>query len=240
MKTKTPLFWVAAIGLALSFTACNEEEKDVIEDPVITTEEAALVVEGSVVLSTEGLAREASDAAIVGLTTEEKSFEGCGMTRDTSLERDFQGTLYSASYATSWSWTVNCNESDIPQSISFQRSAEGTYTSPFIFSEDSMSSDWLIEGLRNAPEYVLSGTYTRAGNQESQVGDRSYSTELEVSVSSLVVDKKTDEISSGSADFTLEATAPRGNDVTYTGTINFLGNRTAQIIINGTVREVNW
>jgi hypothetical protein len=80
----------------------------------------------------------------------------------------------------------------------------------------------------------MSGTYTNKTGSSKGSGSLSYS----YTFKSIVIDGETGYIDSGSASFTTSGSGPNGV-WNYNGTITFLGNNKANIVINGTTYNVD-
>lgn len=87
---------------------------------------------------------------------------------------------------------------------------------------------------------VLNGSLSMGGSYTNKTGSskRSGSLNYSYNFKSIVIDGNTGDIDSGSASFTTTGTGPNGV-WNYTGTITFLGNDLANIMINGTTYKVD-
>ncbi|MCB0549696.1 MAG: hypothetical protein KDD19_19140 [Phaeodactylibacter sp.] len=244
MNTPARFFTLALLmAISMSLSACNKNAEDTPEPtPQISEEEAAAVVEGAVTARTQGLGAELEDAIYLADEYAEKSGNGgpCGEPFDSTLTRSIDTANLTASYTVNWSWLVNCNTLNIPTAIDYQRAATGSYETARMSSSDSANSNWSISSLIQGPNYVLDGTYTRQGSQQSRVRNQnSFSSTLLIEVDNLNIDKGTRRIQSGIAGFTLTITGPGNNTQTIEGDIVFNGNGSATIIINGNSYNVN-
>jgi hypothetical protein len=87
---------------------------------------------------------------------------------------------------------------------------------------------------------MLNGTYNRSGSQTSKVRDRnSFTSELDMTLASLSVNKNTLQIDGGTGTFTLTGSVAGGGSFSYEGSITFLGNGMATITINGETYEID-
>ena len=229
------LFFILFLSIGLA--ACNKDNED---SPTlgseISEEEAAIVIEGAVTAKTQGLGAEMEDALFLADEYAEKSGGAgpCGEPFDSTLTRSIDNGNITASYTVNWGWLVNCNALQIPIAIDYQRSSTGDYETTRMASSDNASSNWAISNLIQGGNYVLDGTYTRQGAQQSKVRNQSsFSSSLLIEVDNLNIDKGTRRIQSGIAGFTLDITGPDGNTQTFEGDIVFNGDGSATIIING-------
>lgn len=243
MNTPNRFFTLAfVLFLGMSLSACNKNREDSpTPDATISEEEAAAVVEGAVTARTQGLGAEIEDALYLADEYAEKDGGNpCGEPFDSTLTRAVDNANLTASYTISWAWQVSCNALDIPVAIDYQRTATGNYETARMISGDNAGSNWAISNLIQGPNYVLDGTYTREGAQQSKVRNQySFASSLLIEVDNLNIDKGTRRIQSGIAGFTLTVTGPESNEQTFEGDIVFNGNGTATIIINGNSYTVN-
>lgn len=227
------------------FPGLSSCKKDAGENPAlnaeISEEEAAAVVEGAVAARSQGLGAEMEDALyLAGEYAEKSGSNPCGEPFDSTMTRSVDNANLTASYAVSWSWLVSCNALQIPVAIDYQRNIEGSYETARLISDDEAASNWAISNLIQGEHYILDGTYTRQGSQQSKVRDQnSFYSSLLIEVDSLHVDKGTRQIQSGTAGFTLTITGPGSNSQTFEGAIAFNGDGSATIIINGNSYTVN-
>lgn len=240
IKMNNPIrFFTLAFLMAfsMSLAACNKSAEDNPQpNSKLTEEEAAAVVEGGITASTQGLGAEIEDALFLADEYAEKSGNGspCGEPFDSTITRAVDDAGITASYTLSWNWLVNCNALQIPISIDYQRTASGQYETARMISSDNAASGWAISNLIQGENYVLDGTYTRQGTQQSKVRNQySFSSTLAIEVDNLNIDKGTRRIQSGIANFTLAITGPESNAQTFEGDLVFNGNGSVTIIING-------
>lgn len=230
--SKNLFLGIAFVATAFSFAACDKEAS--IAN--LSNEEVALVVEGALSNGTQGISAEVSDAIFITQEYAQKTGnnERCGETFDSTVTRNINEVRVTANYTTTWNWTVHCNNLKIPTSLDFGTSSSGEYETMHMASDDNASSDWTIGNLLTGSSYTLQGSYTREGSQTSKVRDQnSFTSDLNVIITSLNVNKNTLRIDSGSATFTLTGSGTGGNSFSYEGTIIFNGNGAATITING-------
>lgn len=228
------------IGLFLvGLFACTKD--NAVTDAEITQEEIQALVEGSLSVTSEGLAAEAMLAGQVASLAGSNATVSCGVTNDSSIQRS--GNLYDVTYlyVLEWDWTLNCNNFKVPTSIDFQRKASGGYEARRLHSDDQTLGTWKIEGLQpGASQFILNGTYKRQGTQVSQIRlNRSFESTLDYQVQNLTVHKSTYRIESGNATFTLNGKGNQGNSFSAEGSVQFLGDGMAVVTLNGTTYEID-
>lgn len=227
---------------AFCFTACQQDTVDPTpEKEAITEEEAVDIVEGALSTQSSGITSDAMDAADIADEYAEKSGGGspCGITFDSTVVRSTSNAYITANYAFNWEWMVICNDLEIPVSLVFDRDMNGTYATNRMESDDQAVSGWTVDNLFGGEPYVLNGSYERTGYQESLVGEtRAFNSLVSIEIDDLVIDKDDHRIESGIASFTLTGEVVDGESFEITGDIIFLGDLSANLIINGNVYTI--
>ncbi|NUO00860.1 MAG: hypothetical protein HUU01_09635 [Saprospiraceae bacterium] len=221
--------------LGLMATSCNKETEE--PQDVLTEEEIVAVVEGAMLADTDGLAAQSEDAVYIAEQYTVKDGLGggpCGETMDSTVSYNYTDPRITASYNSTFIWTLNCNNNSIPQSLDFDRTAEGNYETARMISDDSAVGDWLVENIVTGANYVINGSYSREGSQTSKVRNQNaFTSSLQVSLDDLNLDKGTRRIVSGIASFTLNGSGTAGRSFSYEGDLVFNGNGSVTIIVNG-------
>lgn len=239
MKTFNFLFLTLAIVV---FASSCEKETSNVESETISEEEAVDVVTGALMADSEGVTSEASEAAKVADTYDEgvENAAVCGQTYDSTFVKSYNGTNLSAAYSSAVSWTINCNDFNIPVSLDWGWTTQGDYESLRLLSNDNASSSWNVGNLITGSMYLISGSYTRSGNQESKVRNmNSFTSEVDINLTNLEVSKETYEIESGEGTFVLTGETSTGATFSFEGSIVFLGNQMATLTINGTTYDID-
>ena len=133
-------------------------------------------------------------------------------------------------YEWNWQWTKMC-EDNAPLELTFEMDGEGEFERPRWKAIDSMAYTYSIQGIQTSDNYTYNGTYEREGTSYSKViSDRTLKTKLVLNSVDVLVSKTTEEILSGKSDYTFYAEDGYGNKMNESGTITYLGDRTAQLI----------
>ena len=154
----------------------------------------------------------------------------------------YQGPRIQASYNATWTFELGCNGWGNPESADFTNNSAGTYATQRISSDDSVSFQGSVADLHLiAPDFILNGTYLRVGSQEidRQNGQMSVNSQLTVDLTNLTVHKYGQGIKSGLGTFFLSGDVS-GNPFSHDGSIEFLGNKTATLTLNGTDYPLDW
>lgn len=237
---KNMLLGFAATACIGSLTACNQTENETAN---LSNEEVAIVIEGALANGTQGISAEVNDVIALSQQYAQKSLtnEYCGQSFDSTVVRSINKPSVTASYTKTWEWTLNCNNLRVPTSFGFNATSTGDYETTRMTSDDNASTDWTISNLISGSAYTINGSYTREGSQTSTVRNRSnsFTSEVNINITSLNVNKSTFLIDSGTATFTLTGSSTNGQNFSYQGSIVFNGNGTATITINGETFEVS-
>ncbi|NET36778.1 MAG: hypothetical protein F6K19_32915 [Cyanothece sp. SIO1E1] len=236
------LTFLLILSIAFFSTACNKEANNSPTEETITSEETIALVEAALVEGAEGIVHEVEDAVEVAELVLEKTLNNtyCGLSKDSTIARTFNRPRLSGEYSTTWGWMLNCNEQEVPVNLTFSREATGTYESLRLTSDDRAESDWVLDNLVFGTEYVLNGTYKREGTQASKVREqKSFSSTVQFTVTDLSVGKIKRRINSGSAVLLVSGQASSGENFSFNGTVEFLGDGAATVTINGEVYEID-
>jgi hypothetical protein len=198
----------------------------------LTNEEIADIIEVAMSEAAGGLTQQ-----LVNMTEELQNLtleDFCDSTFSDSVAYANTRAGREASYTSAWTLDLTCNNFNIPQTGLAANNAQVTVDGPRLVSDGTASLSSTVAGLQpTATAVTWDGTYQRVGNQTLGINqDKSVSSTLDVSYVAITIDKSSYEVSSGTADFILDATVD-GNPHTYTGSITYNGDDTITITING-------
>lgn len=236
MKNTGKTLTLALLAAFTLFTSCEKESDAPGSEDAITNDEAVALVEGAMAIEAEGLTAELDAAIDLTMAMQVKSPTNpyCGIGQDSTVSKTFNTARFDGSLSTSWNWMLNCNDQDIPQSLTYSRTGNVNYESLRLISDDYSQGNWSMTNLVGGTEYLFNGTYGREGTQESKVRNQmSFTSEIDFVLSDLAVGKAKRQINSGTATFTLQGDTSDGKSYHLTGSINFLGDGAAEIVING-------
>lgn len=236
---RNPILLAALMSIFIA--ACNDDDSTA---PAMASEEAAEIVAASLAEDTQGLSVQVEDASqeAEGLVEEANSggriaeTTSCGFdTTATFTRTNPAGTLITYDYAFTYTYGLDCDQNNMPESMNFAFTQSGEVDAPRFSSVDSRNGDWLLNGLElSTTEYVVNGSYEREGVQTSKVRNQNaYTFELSQNLSNLRINKGTYQIEGGTSSFTMTGSATTGGNFNFSGTITFLGNGSAQITISG-------
>jgi len=207
----------------------------------VSNQEAADMVAGSISINSNGvtdLALDASlDATNIGHTP-----DACGTIKSDSISRQSTaGSAFSYSYKSKYSFTVDCNSSNVPDSLSSTLTYSGSFSGPNLASSNSGSSVFDVNGLLpTAADFVINGEYKRSGSFNSKIDTSNHgNSNIDIVINSLTLKKPSRSIVSGNAAISVTGDVPKKGSFNYTGTLVFNGNGTATLTLNGTVYLIN-
>jgi hypothetical protein len=247
--------------LLLGAASCKKSNSGVSSN--VSSTEALDIVSSSLSLNSNGVGTVASDAATVagtqsvtlsGSSSAEQvgiarslqravSAKGleCGDTKnDTVTRASVSGAAIGYSYTSMYSFTLHCN-GIAPDSLTGSSAFSGTYSGPFISSTYTGNTTFTVLGiLPSAGSYTLNGTYTRNGNFQSIKNTSNKGTHtVNVTVTNVAISKTTGTITGGTATFSVSGNVPSKGNWSYSGTLVYNGDGTANLTLSGTVYIIN-
>lgn len=240
MKKSAWLF----IGAMVAAMACNDDEPEAPQ--AISSDEAAVMVASSFSSNSSGVSavsKEASEES--GDIVEDNSsgrVQSCGVSQNINLSGSSPlGGLISWSYDFSYKFRLNCNTQEQPENITVNLSYSGDYADSKLALEHSGVSELDVRGLAEAEaNFNMNGFYKRDGSFEIKTGDKkSGSSNIEITLTELNVDKQTNKIIGGSATFLLTGSASNKGSFKYEGSVEFKGSDSAELKIKGDVFVMN-
>lgn len=237
---KRQYMWILIAGLsAVLIAGCKKDDGAVgTGDAVVLTNDDAADAFASTLggsQSTAGLTAQLEEAAtIAGGGSLGKVDATAGTMWDTTITRIRVGT-YSYSYSFKYSITLaNANRLD------FGYTMKGTYDTPRLSSNDSASASFQVSNLLTGTAYSVTGIYNRYGTQASKIRNKtSFTSTITVSTTALLIDKSTKRVSGGSAAVIIYGKSSTGNIYSFNGTVTFLGNQQATLVIGSKAYTIN-
>ena len=219
--------------LALTAISCN---KDTDEDstPAVTEEEAVELVEASLSEESAGASEITAEYARVYDEEIEQNVQ-CNVSQQTTYNLAHNGDLAQANYRFEWDYLIACNSLSIPESATFNASGNGTYSTNRIESDDACNFSANVTGLEpSVSAMTFNGSFERSGTQSLTTNRNTHSltSTFNSQLNDLVVSKADYQIDSGTGNFTLTGTNNQ-HQFSFTGTIEFTGNQTATVTLNG-------
>lgn len=231
---------LVAVLLGSFIFSCSNGDDSVTETQTLTEEEAVEIVAASLAKESAGLNETTYEYAKT--YEEEVSLNAqCNQQVSDSYNFSHNGSVVQAVYNYNWSFTINCNGLNVPQSATFNSSGNGIYTTPRIESDDFSAFTATVSGLQpSSSTMTFNATYLREGTQQltTNLNTRSVSNDFNATIVDLIVGKSDYEVDSGTGTFTLSGSTNQGN-FSFDGSILFNGDNTALVSINGNQYTIN-
>ena len=254
IKPSKVLFALVMAGASvMTLTSCHKNSS---ATTTISESDAAQVMVDAISPSTGGLVSQVNNSAtlfangtVTGgtvhsvnnhLTTDSYNIP-CGTQKDSTVAySSLSSGVPSFTYSLTWAYKLDCS---VPSTFTLNFSGQGTYNG-FVQSSSFKSTGGLVlSGLGStASQFTFNSNYTRTGTTTSKIGNKNtFDHALSITSSNIVYDKTTKEIVSGTATVSIKVTSTSGNSWTYGGTLTFLGNKTARLVLNsGIVYNISW
>ncbi|WP_026231839.1 hypothetical protein [Neolewinella persica] len=229
------LFLVLLLSTAF-VVACDQENNIIpVEDLPLSDEQAAQIVEASLVGEQQGL-----DAAIADITEVAVATTSCGTAIDSTYVFARNTDRLTANYAVDLQWLPSCGPGGLVRDIVFSRTTDGTYSTDRISSDDESAGNLTVDNITGGVNLNVSGSFSRTGTQKLMARQqRTVNSNCGITLENLKVNKGTKRIESGQAIFLLTGSSSGGRSFSVEGSIIFHGAGSATVIINGNQYEVN-
>ena len=234
------LFGAALIvaGIMPNLTSCKKNSAHANNTAAVTVTEAdaAQFTTDAVSPSSGGMANQLGASTSLYATTA----LSCGVQKDSVISIISQsGAVPSYQYTLNWDYMLNCN-GQVPTNIAFNYTGKGNYDGLHMSASDTSNAQFVLTGASSA--YLLTANYTRTGTATSKIAKQyTFHATLNIQSSNISVNKTTHEISAGTATVTFVATSTSGKKYTFTGTVTFLGNNKAGLVLNsGVTYQIQW
>lgn len=225
---------IVVIALLFSFNSCQEETPEPIP---ILEEDVVLAIEGAILPNSGGLISQINATVLQGLTADDL---GCDVLNDSSLNEVIDSRN---SYSYTWTLENECDLEENPFELTSIIDGNRRYLTNDLSANEKIETSIYLSGLSNLEnEYTTSfiteieGSY-RSGNDiyDGYVGKISF-----VGIE-IVVDRESQKISAGTANFVFSGASISGRFFNFDGVITFEGNESASITFaNGGNYSFNW
>ncbi len=246
MKTNIRLFSTKSLYLSLMaglffFSSCNNSDNG--GEDIAGNDDAVEVIESAFTSGTQGLSDGVFVASLVATaySTKGGNNDYCDVTFDSTLTININQAAVTANFSTTLGWTVNCNNLQVPQSLTFQRTSSGSYETNRSMGSNQVGSSWTISNLVGGNNWSFAGTYNSSGTFTSKVRNQNqWNNSFELTISEIQVSKDTYSIVSGEGTFSLLLSNSEGDSQSFEGSIVFLGNKMGTLTINGANIDLDW
>jgi len=227
----------------VGISACKKDNKNNNNSNTstkVTEADAAQLTTDAISPSTGGFG--AQIKILLGIYVKETKRLQCGAKKDTTISYSSPANFIpNYSYSLSWNYQLDCN-AGVPSQFEFGFSGSSSFTDALMSSTDSNSGSCTIaDSSLTSADYMLSGNYETSGKQTSNVGfQKSFSSDLKISTTNILISKMAQDIVSGTADISIIGTSSYGN-FGFSGKLTFLGYKKAKLVLNsGTVYNISW
>lgn len=246
---KTPLFKPlhskAAKGLLAltiitlaSVTACKKDANSTTS-ATVTEADAVELTTDAIQPATGGMAIQANSSVEIYSTASTKL--ACGVAKDTTITgASVTGAVPAYSYSLNWNYKLVCDAS--PQTFTFNFTGSSTYSGLLMSSNDASTGTFTVSTTPSAANYTVNTSYERKGTQTSKVGQqKGFASDLKVTSSNVLISKTTNQIVSGTGAVSITGSTTGGKSFSFGGTITFLGNKKATVVLNsGVSYQIQW
>jgi hypothetical protein len=251
---KTLLATALVAALAFTVTSCHKDST--ASTGTVTEADAAQVTVDAITPSTGGMVSQLNSSAsiftgatITGGTVNSANNHlatysttiPCGTEKDSTIAYASVGTsIPSFTYSLNWKYTLTCTA---PSNFTLSFTGAGSYNGLVLSSTFNSTGGFVLTGLGStATQFTYNSNYSRTGSTTSKVGNKNtFNHNLTITSTNIVYDKATQEIVSGTATVAIKVTSTSGNSWSYGGTLTFLGNKTAKLVLNsGVVYNISW
>jgi hypothetical protein len=240
--TISKVFCAVGIVSLIGISSCNKDnnKNGGGSSTTVTEADAVELTTDAVSPSTGGF--DAQIQASVTIYTTVYIHMSCGDKRDTTLSYSTPTNFIpNYSYNLSWNYQLNCTN-NIPSTFAFGFSGSTTYNGVLMQSSDQSTGSLNVTGLSDPSNFTYNSSYERSGKQTSKVGfQKSFSSDLKITSSGILVSKATHEIVSGTATVSITGQSSNGNSFSFSGTLTFLGNKKATLVMaSGASYNISW
>jgi hypothetical protein len=227
---------VAVVLLLAIFSMGCQNDNSLTSQNTMTEAEAAAIIANSLgsSSSTYGLTGQIEELA--GIANGGTLHKGTGeqqTTLDTVTITRSRTGVYSYNYIFRFLYGI------VGGSFNVLYDMKGTYDIPRMSSDDSAHASFQITNLL-ADTLLVNGTYTRIGSQTSKLADqKKFNSEILGTFTDVKVNKATKTVTSGTITFTVIGRFSDGSIVSLTGSLTYLGNHHAVLVVNGKTYNVN-
>lgn len=233
MKKNKAWLFLSMFAVAV---ACQDDDEPANS---ITSEEAAIIISSSLASNTSGVSFVSNKSANVteDLLADNASgrIAACGLSQNLDLSgASPAGATTTYSYDLSYKFKLNCNTESQPSDVSVNLSYSGAFDGPKLAAEHSGIAELTVSGLEEAAvDFLLNGLYKRGGSFENKETLKSGSTNVEITLKDVTINKQTHQIISGTGSYLLTGTIPDKGDFNFTGDITFEGADAAELKVKG-------
>jgi hypothetical protein len=234
----TMVILLMASSLGLGLNSCKKDGV-AANDVTVTEADAAELTTDAVTPTTGGFALQVNSSVTIYKTVA----LSCGVKKDSTLTKtSAAGATPSYSYNLSWNYMLTCT-GIVPNQLTFNFTGSHTFDGTRMSSNGNSTGGFVLTNLQpSASTYTLSTSFTHTGTETSKIARKyTFTSNLSITSSNILVDKTTLKIVSGSAAVKLTGSSSSGKSFSFAGTITFLGDNKATLLLNsGASYAIQW
>jgi hypothetical protein len=227
-KLRTPVL-ICLLVLA----ACKKSDDSSTN---VTIAEAADMIATSLSTNSGGLIVATGDITVNAQSVFDTNI-GCGVSKSyAAAHTSVAGATPAYSNLFNYTYTLNCNTSNVPDNVTGSATDKGTFEGPRMLATNASTATFKVAGLTpGATVYVFNGEYKRVGTFTSKVESKNSSTTtVDIVVTNLTINKSTKVVTSGTATVTIVGSTSKNASINFTGALTFTGDGKASVTLNGT------
>jgi hypothetical protein len=229
--------------LAFALFSCDQENNP-SPNQAITNDEAAEEVAGFLSTDVSGSSADLPDLAKDaqnGRLAANGRTAACGIAYDTMINRSFSGTYLSFNYSLEYIYNLSCTNAGVPSTLSYSITTNGVRSGNRLESQGTSNGTLSAAGFEiSQSSYTVNGSFNRTHTvTQKSASNKTFNSQLETTLSDLSVNKSTKIIEGGTASISASGTSSSGGSYTYTASVVFNGDGTANVAVNSDAYLVN-
>ena len=227
--------WLLLSMLAVA-VACKDDDSPANS---ITSDEAAAIISSSLASNTSGVNLVSGKTADVSKDMLEDNeggrVAGCGISQTLGFSGESAaGAEVTYNYDFSYEFKLNCNEESKPTEVTVALTYNGAFDAPKLAGQHNGLAELDVTDMEEAANSLLmNGLFKRSGSFENKEAQQSISCSIEIKLEEVVINKTTEQITSGTASFDISGNVPDKGAFKYTGQVTFQGTDLAEINVGG-------
>jgi hypothetical protein len=157
--------------------------------------------------------------------------DSCNLNSECTFNSIAENVEFNHDYASNYNYSLSC-DNGISKEFSINLNASGTFESPGLISRDIINANCVLNNLSNTQlNYLLKGFYSREGIVKSKGTKEEYIYCLSLSLSDVIINRKSGNILSGTAKYVLGGVSKgiTSESFNYMGEINFEDRKQATL-----------
>jgi hypothetical protein len=224
----------------VTITICSCKKDKVVKATNIANPQAATMAATALAVNANGFISIKNDIGIYAKAIINNG-KGCGVIDSFAVARqETAGATINYNYALGYNYMVNC-VNNVQDNLTANVINNGSFDAPNLSTVNTASSAINLASLSGSgATYTLNGTYQSQGSfQTFDETQLSGSNTISFTISSLVINKSSRNIVSGTATVSISGTVKNKNTFSYGGTLIFTSTNTAILVLEGISYSIN-